>query len=226
MVHCPHPEVAQIETEGHSIVCGECGSVLRHIFKAGYIVGYDAWKLSPMVEQYTRVKRFEGLLDNCVTGLEKRMDYKVLEFIGHTKRTFQSTNEIRLFLKTIPFTDKRYCSLHLLSRVFSARYKGVSTKLLHHYSKVKKRMLQLFKDVEHAFFSKYAGPFLNYKFVLMVLLHFFDLSWFIQYVKPIQSAKRVSYNVTIFNSLQLKLDGRVLIIQDTPGGCEISSEPR
>ena len=62
--------------------------------------------------------------------------------------------------------------------------------------------------------------FLNYKFVLMVMLHFFELEWFIQYVKPIQSVKRIAYNIRVFNSLKLTLDGTDLTIRDTLEGCE------
>ena len=100
---CTHPKTSQLQTEGYSIVCGKCGCVLKHVFTPEYMVGYDQWKLCPMSAQYTRVKRFETLLDSVVLGLENRLDFKVLTWIGDTKCIFKNTHDILRFLKKIPF---------------------------------------------------------------------------------------------------------------------------
>ena len=217
---CTHPKTSQLQTEGYSIVCGKCGCVLKHVFTPEYMVGYDQWKLCPMSAQYTRVKRFETLLDSVVLGLENRLDFKVLTWIGDTKCIFKNTHDILRFLKKIPYTDKRYSSLHLLTRIFCKKYTAPTQEIISYYFKVKKQILNVFKRVEHNFFRTYCGPFLNYKFILMVLLYTFKLDYFIPYVKPIKSITRIKYNILVWNSLKITHDDTIVLIPDTVEGIE------
>ena len=212
---CSHPETSQLQTQDSYIVCQDCGIVLRQFVSSDYMVGYDQWKMSPMTVQYTRVKRFETLLDNVVLGLENRLDFKVLHWIGDTQRKFENTSAILQFLKTIPFTDKRYCSLHLLSRAFCSTYEPPPPELITEYYKKRSSILKVFKQIEHNFFRAYVGPFLNYKFILVSLLFTFHLGHFVQYVKPIKSRIRIRHNLKVWNALHIKLGGRGLTIQDT-----------
>lgn len=219
-MNCTHPKNAQFQTQGYSIVCKLCGCVLDHVFSPEYMVGYDRWKLCPMTVQYTRVKRFETLLDNVVLGLETRLDYNVLEWIGNTKQTFGKTYEILSFLKQLPFTDKRYCSLHLLSRAFCTRYKTPPSPLIQSYFRARAHILSVFKEVEHQFFRTYCGPFLNYKFILICLLYTFELDYFVKYVKPIKSLARIKYNINVWNTLDIKHGDTVILIPDTAEAIE------
>ena len=219
-MNCNHPKTSHIQTQDYSIVCKECGCVLEHVFTPEYMCGFDSWKMCPMSIQYARVKRFETLLDNVVLGLENRLDYNVLSWIGKTKQTFNDTSEISLFLKKLPFTDKRYCSLHLLNRVFCKNYSAPSPELISYYFKVRKHILHLFKQVEHNFFRTYCGPFLNYKFILMVLLYTLKLEYFVRYVKPIKSIMRIQYNIKVWNSLKITHDDKEILIPDTLSATE------
>ena len=212
---CEHPMIAQLQTQDHSMVCGECGCVLRHVFTPEYMVGYDSWKLCAMSVQYTRAKRFETLLNNVVLGLENKLDFNVLTWIGNSKRTFSNSDDITTFLKTIPFTDKRYCSLHLLSRAFCNTYQEPPPKLITRYYRDRTLILSMFKQVEHTFFRTYCGPFLNYKFILMCILYTFDLDYFVRYVKPIKSIARIKYNISVWNTLHIMHGDRAILIPDT-----------
>ena len=219
-MECTHPKTSQLQTEDYSIVCRDCGCILEHVFTPEFMCGFDQWKMCPLSIQYARVKRFEILLDNVVLGLENRLDYKVLSWIGKTKKTFKDTYEILLFLKRLPFTDKRYCSIHLLNRVFCKNYNPPPPALISYYFKVKKHILHLFKQVEHHFFSVYCGPFLNYKFILMVLLYTLKLDHFVKYVKPIKSIMRIKYNCKVWNTLKIMHDDKVILIEDTLSATE------
>mgnify|MGYP003710388131 CR=1 FL=1 len=212
---CSHPETSRFHTQESHIVCQDCGAVLRHFFSCEHMVGYEQWKMCPMTIQYTRVKRFETLLDNVVLGLENRLDYKVLQWIGNTQLKFENKSAILLFLKTIPFTDKRYCSLHLLARAFCTTYKPPPPNLVTEYYRKRSAILKMFTQIEHKFFRTYCGPFLNYKFILVSLLFTFHLGHFVQYVKPIKSRIRIHHNLLVWNALQIKLGDTVIAIPDT-----------
>ena len=97
-------------------------------------------------------------------------------------------------------------------------YIPISVAQLNKYYAEKLRMKALFQKIETRFINKFGRdkkPFINYRFMIEVFLTNFEFLECKQYVKQIKCAKRYQRNVTILNSMNIKLGDKDLIVPDS-----------
>lgn len=204
---CDTPDL--IQTTYSSIVCASCGIENRYLtIGAG---SYSDWRLNTMPLIYSRLKRFEKMIDSAVLGLSFINDNRMLEFLKTT--SFENIQSLVNTIRTSPLKDKRYCSLHLFSRIHCRNH--IIYPRPKNYIVIKQKMLRIFTDIEHSHKWSYPNlPFFNYRFILIVLLTIFDFEQFVMFVKPLQCKKRRQKYIEMLNSLQIMCGDTVLEVPD------------
>ena len=199
-----------IQTMNSTIICGSCGVESRFLTIGGGC--YSDWKLNTMPLIYSRLKRFEKMTDSAVLGCSFLNDNKMLEFLSK-HNTFPDINSLVHTIRTCSLKDKRYCSLHLFSRLFCTNHVKISRP--NNYLLIKREILRTFTNIERSHKWKYPNsPFFNYRFILIVLLNIFRLERFIIFVKPLQCKRRQQHYIDMLNSLHVNYGDTVLKVQD------------
>lgn len=217
---CIHPQCDQIETNYHTVCCTNCGMELESKLDSSVMGQFSDWRLVPLLQQYTRTKRFMTMLDSVILGVETRNDFKVLALLHNLKIPFQDIDEIIFHLKQSKIPDKRYISLHLFSKVFLSDHTPISVTQINRFYDNKFRMKTLFECIETRFvhmYGKHQKPFINYRFMVEVFLLNFGFMEMKKHVKTIKCPKRYQRNVDTLTAMEIKLGGRDLLIPGSSG---------
>ena len=197
----------------HHECCIDCGRMLGTYTEVVKMLSFQDWTNDSLIIPYTRSKRFIQLLDSVCLGVETNNDRKMLSFISKQKPTTQS--DILKVLKTAPYIDKRYQSMHLFCKCFDPKYIPFSDKQYGSFFNAKKAMVQCFNFIETKHLaSDRTITFFNYRFLVSVILRAFDLFEFTRYLKPMQCRKRVLVNINVLNKLQIKFRNKDFVIQE------------
>ena len=195
--------------------CCECGKMLEQIYEPSKMQMYNDFTKENLVVPYTRIKRFRYLYDSVVFGFQHTDDRKMLRLLSTQKDTIHEVKDIIKIMVSSNLIDKRYCSLHLFMKCFLPNRLFITSEHVSRFAKKQKLFEQAFKEIEYKL-AVAGRKFLNYRFVLDVLLHFFELDEFRMFLKPLKCQKRLSKNINTLNSCRAQITGdTALVISDT-----------
>ena len=209
---CTHHEKM---CNGNEETCRECGKILKVTYDPAKMQLYEDYKLETIQFPYARVNRFAHMLNSIVMGTEGSNDKKMFQFLGQQDCT--TVPNLIASMQRASLVDKRYTSLHVFMRGFlPTRVQELIPTAMdsNTFLLLRKRIRKSFTDIEFALMKKRL-PFLNYRFVLDVLLHFYSLGEFRCFVKPLKCAHRVLHSVKLFNQCQIRIGGTVSTIPET-----------
>lgn len=194
MCKCTAPKFL---TDYNTEVCSSCGLENR--------IGYSMFEPNanvynthtPFLQGYSRQKRFAAMLDCVITPSPSSADNETLKYMLPHK-TVKNVNEIFKLLKNHNSKDKRYCSVHLFTRLLCPTY--VPPKTVSH--EVRKRILNRFKDMEflHRRFVNHK-PFFSYCWLLRKFLSNEGLTQFLPYVKTLKCKRRCKVYEDLYTEL-------------------------
>ena len=167
-------------------VCWECGletSVGYNMFQPNANV-YNTH--TPFLQGYSRQKRFATMLDCVISPSPYSADNNALKYMLPHKGV-EKVGDIFTLLKKHRSKDKRYCSVHLFTRLLCPGY--VPTKLVPY--EVRRKILHKFRDMEflHRRFVNHK-PFFSYCWLIRKFLQNEGLTEFLPYVKKLKCKKR------------------------------------
>jgi hypothetical protein len=204
---CHHRHTVVLES--HTICCTGCGLVLGRRFDPTEMKAYADYTKEHIKYPYTRYKRFRNLIHNIVYGYESPSDRKMLQELSSLSIT--SVPDIITGMVKSGHVDKRYCSLRLFMKCFLPK---VSVSDITHFKEHETQLLSTFKQIEFKL-ANTGQSFVNYRFTLDALLHFFGLDEYRIFIKPLKCTKRVLQNIKVLNACTIITDGKPFVIPDT-----------
>jgi hypothetical protein len=205
---CPHTQCCQ--DGDHYLTCLLCGCVVDTIYNPSEMQLYEDYCKAPLYTPYTRRNRFRNMLDSICLGLEFPNDKHMFKHLLPLDPS--SPADIIRGMKSSGLVDKRFCSLHVFMKCFCPHKLTPNLKEVARFHKMKLTILKTFTNIE---FMLQGGRFLNYRFVVDVILWLYDFNLWRCFVKPLKCPKRVTKCVEIFNSLQITYRDKVVVIPDT-----------
>jgi len=178
-----------ITTTNATIVCSECGIVVR-VQLLSHITPRD-WHTDPLVNVYSRRKRFKALLENLFYPHASRKDNRMMEYLTPLS-PFQTKDELLCVIKRSKVSDKRYCTTHYFCKAFVREY--TAPPVIENIPHMVKILLNRFSDIECVFSRLFPNvQFFNYAWLLSELLKEFKLIDFREFVKKLKCKQRVTY---------------------------------
>ena len=150
---------------------------------------------------YSRKKRFEKLLLCVLQPCPQSGDDLMLAYLFERK-PIKDRHSLLQLMKKSPLKDKRYCSLHLFSKLIVSNY--IQPPVPKNIDNLKYRILRSFDDIEFAHSRKrlYDAPFFNYCWLLSFFLDEFGLSEYKPFVKPLKCKHRRKVYATMYKELK------------------------
>ena len=140
------------------------------------------------------------MLQNLFYPCSSHLDNDVMSSL-HGKEILD-THELFEVLKNMRIKDKRYGSIHLLTKVFCKEYMYMEPPTTHFI----KYMCKFFEEIELLYLRMYPNiQFFNYSWLILKMLHIFELQSFAVYVKPLKCKKRIKWYSTKFNDIMREL---------------------
>lgn len=178
-----------ITTMNANIVCSSCGVLARQQL-VSYITPRD-WLTDPLMNVYSRKKRFKALTENLFLPHASTKDNKMMAYLTPLA-PFPNKDDLLQSLKLSKLGDKRYCSIHYFCKAFVSNYRG--PRVLKDVHQVIKILVNRFGDIECVFSRLFPTvQFFNYAWLLSKLLAEFRLNDFIFFVKELKCKQRVTY---------------------------------
>ena len=154
---------------------------------------------APLVNVYSRRKRFDKLLMCVLRPCPQSGDDMMLEYLFN-HQPIQNNQILQNKMKKSYLKDKRYCSLHLFSKLLVKNYKP--PVVLQNIVFIRTMILRAFEDIEFLHSRKYPkDPFFNYCWLLSFFLEKFDMNDYTQFVKPLKCKNRRNVYATMYNEL-------------------------
>ena len=175
-----------LQTDYHTLLCTECGRETPSFGSIYKINQSYSQSLYPFSQCYSRKKRFREMVENIFFPCLSTLDNTICANIASEK--ICSVQELFLLLKSLKVKDKRYGSIHALTRQFVENYlppKPVSSYLVD-------EMCTMFSEIELVytrFFGK--AQFFNYSWLILKFLFVFELDDYTPYVKPLKCKRRI-----------------------------------
>ena len=184
------------DTDYSTIVCSKCGIETKVGLKLA-LPSSDSYNThTPFFIGYSRSKRFETMLNAVFRPTPVKADDQVLEFLFKSAPIHNMGHLFRL-LKKNKAKDKRYCSLHLFSKLFVKNYNAPQVPL----ECVHKGIIQRFKDIEFLHMRYLTGPFFNYCYLLRRFLLYARLEDHVKFVKRLKCPRRCRVYDQMFEKL-------------------------
>ena len=169
-------------------VCLACGRENRISFEINHhIIGYNQLPSERLVQQYTRVKRFQNMMYSILSPVSYKSDELMINYLSKFGR-FVDVKSILSAIKKSGLKDKRYISLHLFAKLFLRGYKRPVYP--NNILQVKQSILRMFTEIELKHRQLFTNPFFNYLWLLGELFKKHKLCKFIKYIKPLSCEKR------------------------------------
>ena len=185
--HC-NKKNTTILTDYHTKVCTNCGYETVHISTIERIHCSYSQQHSPFYAAYSRERRFKDLLEQLFYPRLTYLDNNICNFL-RTVEIISSTAELFRILKKVKLKDKRYCSVHALSKQFCKDYRAPPLV----DRRVVLRFCSLFSEIEIHYLHIYKScQFFNYSWLISKFLIASKLCDFIPYVKPLKCKIRVN----------------------------------
>ena len=197
---CNCDVLARIQTDYHTVICSVCSEETRYF---GFLnVENSSYNQShcPFSKGYCRKKRFKDMLENLFYPCCSHLDNSVLSQL-HGKKIL-NTEQIFEELKLMRIKDKRYGSIHLMTKLFCKEYIYLdppSRDLIDY-------MCKFFEEIELLYIRMYPDTqFFNYSWLILKMLYIFELQPFAVYVKPLKCKKRIKWYSTKFDDIVSEL---------------------
>ena len=191
-----------LQTEESSLVCPSCGIERRVLAPCTYLNCGFQMRHSPFMSGYSRSKRFKQMVEMLLFPASSNADQKALRILFEQKSTIKCLGHIIHLLTTSKLQDKRFCSLHLFSKLFNPKYKPPPHKGDLFY--ILERMKFQFELIELRYKSLVRNkPFINYTFIIRFLLLNMKLFYYLKFVKKLKCPKRRQRYQTMLHSFGL-----------------------
>lgn len=207
---CDHSHLCPEHT--HYLTCTKCGTVVKTVYNPSDMQLYEDYTKAPLFSPYTRSSRFKKMLDSICLGIEFSNDRPMFEFLDQNPR--DTPTDIIVGMQSSPFVDKRFCSLHVFMKYFCPQYLTPDPDMISRFHFIKPFLFNTFNDIEFKLIKRNTR-FLNYRFVIDVILLIYKFDSWRCFVKPLKCPRRVLNCVRIFNSLHITVHDRVVVIPDT-----------
>ena len=167
---------------------------------------------APFFNAYSRKKRFICMLDSVLFATGHKLDEPILKYLTETTppEKFLTSEELVKHIRKSKVKDKRYSSLHFLSKLFVANYK-CPIRRDQDLRKSREHIIWMFEEVQFGhrrYFMK--SNFFNYCWLLRKFLDRCDLGNYNIFVKPLKCKHRqktyeLMYSI-IIQSKSLRLE--------------------
>ena len=199
---CGKPFILYLD--GNTKVCSECGIQKRGFYNIGIENTSHGSHYEPFYNcAYSRKKRMGHMIESLFFPNASTPDEPILKTLLHQPK-FDNVQQVCKFLKKLPVSDKRYINLHFYCKLLLTNYTPPVMK--QDTFAIKKTMLHWFERVELAFIQMFPNkPFLNYGWLLRVMLDKFNLSEYKPFVKPLKCQKRKRFYEKTYKQLEAVL---------------------
>ena len=197
---CPECKTRTLLTLARTVVCTDCGleKIVPYDIYATNEQGH--WNSFYFQTAYSRKKRFGKLFDSVIFGGSDTKDEKMLAYLTGVRDNIKNFENLLECIKTCTLADKRYGSLHLLSRIFLKNYKPPARPK--NIFELRKRVLRQFESLEIAHRKKYdKKPFFNYRWLLGKILTECGVCQYTRYIKEIKCKNRNKHYEDMFSEL-------------------------
>ena len=160
-----------INTTRHTTLCLICGlEKLSPFTQFSMTNNQNTYNThAPLVQVYSRKKRFERLLNSVLQPSPFSGDNKMLEYLA-THKPIKDMKSLLALMKKSSSKDKRYSSIHLYTSLFVSDYSKPPTPI--NLKHIISQMIRCFEDVEfaHRRYFAYGHPFFNYMWIWCIHL--------------------------------------------------------
>lgn len=186
--------------DGNRTVCKNCGVMKKVIYNIGIEnTSHNCYYESFYNSSYSRKKRMSSMLDALFFPAASKPDSFILKRLLPQK--FDTVQDLCQFIKKIPISDKRYLNLHFFCKLCLRSY--ITPYIPHNMLQIKRNIILWFEQVELTFLKLFKNkPFLNYGWLLGVLLDKFEIPQFKIYVKPLKCKKRIGFYQRIYREIE------------------------
>ena len=182
---CSHSHT--FRTTHNTVVCVCCG--IERGVPLTIVQSQPVRDMCPFPTGYSKLKRFTKILDCVLFPTPTTADEQMLSYLHNRK--FDSLEKLLLAMKHGKMRDKRYTSIHLLTKLFVTTYTPPQGR---DYMVVRAAILRAFETIEFTHWKVCPNePFFNYNYLLCVLLVENGLGDLVRYVKNLRCKRRRSF---------------------------------
>ena len=183
---------APLIQEGNVQICTECGVQQTILENEDRHESYE----DVYVCVYSRRKRFECLFDAVVYPHFQKKDTRIFKQIQN--KVFKTTSELMDFVRTLPDSDKRFCSIHLFAKYTLENYKPPVVPPL----EFKARVMSIFDEI----LARYTATcnqktFFSYPWLLNCIMKSLGKHEYCKFIKPIRCHRRCKKYIRLMKSL-------------------------
>lgn len=179
----------RFESPLSTVICRTCGKEQYILATCNYRNCGFQMKHSPFLQGYSRSKRFRQMSEMLLFPSPNNPDTPALEYLSAHKQEIQCIQDIMKLLSVSKLSDKRFCSVHLFSRVFNPGY--VKPPKYGDLFAMLDKMVYIFQTIELRY-KQYASdkPFINYTYIIRHILRKLKYLYYLQFVKILKCDKR------------------------------------
>ena len=194
----------RLYTRRNTTICKMCGIEER--------IAYDLsaqphdWTKTPVVSSYSRRKRFAKLFDNTISPYAEHNDRHMMIYLSDIVQKcgkFDSIENMTKCIKKSSLRDKRYGSIHVMSKLFLNNYQELPRP--ENLFVLRKRILRRFEEFEFGHKRHRDDNYFNYRWLLTKLMTELGLTEYLKYVKTLKCPIRCKHYEDMFNELENKL---------------------
>ena len=164
------------------------------------------WTKTPVITCYSRRKRFAKLFDHTIAPYAEQNDTKMIIYLSNSVREtgkFDSISDLIQRIKSSGLRDKRYGSIHILSKLFLKNYQRPRQPKNLFY--VRKRILRRFEDFEFAHKRYRTDNYFNYRWLLAKLMRELGMAEHLIFIKMLKCPIRSKHYEDMFTDLEDRL---------------------
>lgn len=191
-----------LESQESTLICTGCGQERYILTTCNFNNCGFQMKHSPFLTGYSRTKRFRQMTEMLFFPCPSNPDAPALQFLTDHKHEIKCTLDIAHLLSSSELPDKRFCSMHMFSRIYSPDYAGppkygdlfrMLDKMVFIFQKIELRYKQSATD----------KPFINYTYIIRHILTKLEFLYYLQFVKILKCAKRKERYRVMLESFKL-----------------------
>ena len=172
-----------------SEVCRMCGRETYVLQSCNFTNCGFQTSHSPFLSGYSRTKRFKQMSEMLLFPTPSNPDTPALKLLTEHKDQIKCLKNIICLISESDLKDKRFCSLHLFSRIFNPLYKPPAK--YNDLFFMLERMTSKFQMIELRYKQLASDkPFINYTYLLRNILDGLGYLDYLKYVKILKCNKR------------------------------------
>ena len=178
-----------IDSLTSSEVCRMCGKETYVLQSCNFTNCGFQTSHSPFLSGYSRTKRFKQMSEMLLFPTPSNPDTPALKLLTEHKDQIKCLKNIICLISESDLKDKRFCSLHLFSRIFNPLYKPPAK--YNDLFFMLERMTSKFQMIELRYKQLASDkPFINYTYLLRNILDGLGYLDYLKYVKILKCNKR------------------------------------